>query len=148
MKQFLIHFKLVMLDSFSIVIVFICGLEILFTNIVSLKLDPKYVFLAIIPIILTLLFIILDVFSISCYKDLRAEDFDTYRLVASVEKTKSIRVMRKVMKIIKVMAVITIILSIFIVVSMKALGITASIIAYIILAFLSASHFYAVARKI
>lgn len=148
MKQFLIHFKLVMLDSFSIVIVFICGLEILFTNIVSLKLDPTYVLLGIIPVILTMMLTILDVFAISCYNDLRAEDFDTYRLVPSAEKTKPIKVMRNTMKVIKFIAVLAIITSIVIGLYALALSLTTAIVAYVILLFLAASHFYAVTRKI
>lgn len=148
MKQFLIHFKLVMLDSFSIVIVFICGLEILFTNIVSLKFDPTYVLLGTIPAVLTLMFTILDVFAISCYRELRAEDFDTYRLVPSVEKTRPIRVMRTVMKLIKFIAVLAIIISIVIGLYALALSIKTAIVAYVILLFLAASHFYAVTRKI
>lgn len=148
MRQFLFHVKLVMLDSFSIVIVFVCGLEILFTNLVSLKLDPTYVLLGIIPIILTLLFTISDTLSISCYKDLRAEDFDTYRLVPRVEKNKSIRVMRGIMTVIKFISILAIIFSIIIVVYAKVLNVTSAIVAYIMLLILAISHLYVVTRKI
>jgi|GEM_PF-2743942 len=148
MKQTLVYYKLIVLDSISIVLSLLLGLIILLKNVYVVDITGFFLLGCIIPIILELSFIIFDVTLVNKSRNEDDIDLGKYQLIFIRGKRRLTKSQKTVLKNLNVLSSLVVLISLIMIFFFNSKSIIEGIILYSLLIIISGCHFYFTDKRI
>lgn len=147
MKHILLYYKLIILNSISIVITMLLGIVMLIKNFDVLYSSKLFILGCSIPIIIGILFLLLDVIFVCNCRNVEDTDFGKYELTYRRRRKKLTKTELLILKNVNAMSLLAIFVSVIMIFFMKSISVTEGIIAYSLTLLISLLHYFSSNRK-
>lgn len=147
MKQMLLYYKLIILNSISIVITMLCGMVMMIKKIDILGSSKLFIWGCSIPIIIGILFLLLDVTFVCNWRDIEDINLGKYEQTYRRGRKKLTTAQLLILKNVNAISLLAIFVSALMIFFMKSISLTEGIIAYSLTLIVSLFHYYSSSKR-